>query len=495
MKLSNYVLILVVSILLPIVAPAAPADARPSGDSLARRINSLLNKPGLREGFQGVLIKSLKSGRTLYARNADSLFVPASNNKILTACAALGVLGIDFRWHTRVLATSRPDKDGVVNGDLVLQGSGDPILTADDLNALAGQLKAAGIHRITGNLRFDDYRFDRQFLGETWAWDDEPYYYSAQISALNVDENVVVVHVQPGTGIGDPVGVSVTPLADYATVHCTAVTTAKGTPVGLDVTRRRGRNTILISGSLPAGIAPAKDPAIAVTYEDPPRFAATLFRSDLIKAGIEIAGGTLEGHSPVGAVLLADHLSPAMPEVLRRLNKPSDNLIAECLLKSVGAQIDGQGTGGEGGTACLAARTWFRTIGLRMSEVRQADGSGLSRDNFVSPRNIVRTLVWFTKQPWFRQYDESLPVAGVDGTLARRMKGTAAAGNCHAKTGYVSHVSTISGYVRTADGQPLVFSILMNNHLCPNRVCEQAQDAIVVLLASLRGNAGAHQSD
>src|SRR5579871_94939 len=454
-----------------------------SDPGLVKAIDRILDVPGLEPGFQGIFVQSLSDQRVLYQRNADHIFMPASNNKLLTSGAALALLGKDFTYHTRIFRTGPVTPDGTMEGDLVIQGAGDPILSLEDMQDLAWQVRRAGIQRISGDLRADDSRFDREWLGDVWAWDDEPYYYSAQISALNVNENVAQVQVTPGHKAGGLLSVAVMPVKGYLQVVNLGSTGPAKSKSMLSVERLRGRNIVVVSGSLPLDVAAKDNGSVPVTIENPALFAVTLLSEDLRACGVSI-GGQIKVGLPVArnAVEVAEHVSPPLSTILRRLNKPSDNLIAECLMKTVGAVKTGRGTGGTGGTGEQAARDWYRSIGLDLTRVRQADGSGLSRENFVSPHNLVRLLTYLHSRPDFDVFYQSLPIAGADGSLWYRMKGTHAAYNCHAKTGYISTVSSISGYVFTRDGEMLVFSMLMNNHVVSNSICTAAQDAIVKLL-------------
>jgi D-alanyl-D-alanine carboxypeptidase/D-alanyl-D-alanine-endopeptidase (penicillin-binding protein 4) len=452
---------------------------------LVRAIDAALDNPGIQTGFQGIVIQSLTDGTLLYTRNPDKVFLPASNNKLLTSGIALATLGSDYVWRTRLYRIGPLTDEGVVQGDLVLRGAGDPILTSEDLDDMVQQALRAGVRSITGNLYYDDSLFDRQRLGDLWAWDDEPYYYSAQISALNLDENLVTLQAKPGRKVGARVQVTVTPTQRYVRLQVSAVTGPAKSKYGLIFDRVRGQNLITVSGTLPIDVAAADNPAVRLTIEDPSRFTALVLAERLRQAGIAILGGVRDGSPvPANTPVVAEHESIPLAQMLRRLNKPSDNLIAECLLKTVGAERRQQGTSGEEGTGEQEARTWFAKIGLDVSRLHIVDGSGLSRVDFVSPRNLVRLLAYIHTQPYFSILYDSLPIAGVDGTLYRRMRGTAAEKNCHGKTGYVSHVSSLSGYVTTRDGEMLAFSILMNNYLAPVSQCTAAQDKIVELLAN-----------
>ena len=459
--------------------PPASSDA-----TLTRALDTILDAPELQSGFCGVCIQSLKDKSILYERNADHVFLPASNNKLLTSAAALGILGSDFTYSTRLAYTGTLDSDGTLNGDLYLRGSGDPILSLADLDTLVQQAARSGLKRVKGSLRYDDIAFDRQWLGEGWEWDDEAGYDAAQISALNVNHNVVLVTLAPAGKIGEHPTVHVQPAESYVTIVNTATTgPAKSKPTFI-VDRKEGRNTLLIFGSIPLDAPAGKPFSVSVSIEDPARFTATLCMDSLAKAGIHLDSTRLSDTPvPPVATLLAEHRSPPLSELIKRMNKPSDNLMAECLLKTVGAARKGQGTGGSGGTAAQAARAWFGTVGLDLTRLRQSDGSGLSRHNYVSPRNLVHLLAYCQTRPDFATFYDSLPIAGVDGTLRNRMKTTSAANNCRAKTGTLSHVTALSGYVTTRDGELLAFSLLMNNNLISAASDRIAQDKIVTLLA------------
>ena len=472
------------TILLLASVPRCLADDTGMGadTALVERIDALLADKTLQTGFQGILIQSLKNHTTLYERNADKVFLPASNNKLLTSGAALSLMGPAFVYTTKVVAGSPPDRHGVLHADLSLVGSGDPILSTADLTELARALKTAGVKRIEGAVTANDSLFDQQRLGDGWTWDDEPFYYSAQVSALNLNENLVSIRVFPGEKEGDPVRVVVTPTEKYMTIQNLAKTAAAKTKATISVDRLRGQNTLVISGALASDTTDEAAPKVPVTVENPTQFALTVFREALTQEGIHFGKKSLP--VPSTTVTLAEHRSVPLSQILKLLNKPSDNLIAECLLKTVGAFKKGRGTAGSSGTGAQSAREFFTSIGMDVAHLNQADGSGLSRFNFVSPRAFVQLLTYLHDQPTFPALYDSLPIAGVDGSLRNRLKNTLAENNCHAKTGYISRASSLSGYITTKDGDMLVFSILMNNHLATNALPVSIQDKIVLLLAN-----------
>ena len=453
---------------------------------LVRAIDKILDVPGLQTGFQGVVIQSLRDNAIMYERNGDQVFLPASNNKLLTSCAALALLGPDFVYQTQLLTNGKLSEAGTLQGDLILKGSGSPILSIEDLDVLAKQAKAAGLKRVRGKLGFDDSRFDRNWIGNDWASDDLSSYYAAEVSGLNVNHNIIKATASPGAVAGDPVKVEITPPLPYLVVQNRARTGKRKSENSLTFDRLRGQNVVVVSGSLPLDIAPDKPPSETLTIENPPRFTATLMQTALKKQGVKFDDDEI---APLTATeepeILAEHTSVPLSEILIQMNKPSDNLIAECLMKTIGAVKKNKGTWEDG---ISVAKEWFGTIGMDTTRVSQADGSGLSRFNYVSPRNYVKLLAWYYKRPNFPILYDSLAIAGVDGTLAQFGNKTALQGNLRAKDGYIGNVSSLTGFVKSKDGEIFIFSILMNNHLAKNAVCRTAQAKIALLLAEYKGD-------
>ena len=471
---------LFVCLIITLVLISSAAHAVTKAD-LPAFIDQALADPALKHGLQGVLIRSLKDDAQLYEKNSDLVFIPASNFKLIVSSASLDILGPDYRMKTALRMTGDVSSRGVLKGDLILVGGGDPVFKRADLQEMAAKVKALGVKTVIGNVIGDDTRFDDQRLGDGWCWDDEPYYYSAQISGLNLDENVVGVWVRPGAKEGDPAAVEVVPATKYMIVESACVTGAAASEKVVWVNRERGKNVIRVSGSVPLDLKPTSAEE-AITMEEPTLFACASF-IDLLKAeGIQVRGRAIVGKTPETARLVAEHESPPMSEMLRLLNKPSDNLIAECLLKNLGAAIKGKGTANAGAEAEIE---FLKKIGGDVTAVKINDASGLCRSDYVSPKNLVAILKYMYGHKDSKVFIDSLPIAGVDGTLRSRMKSTSAQGNVRAKTGYIGRVSSLSGYVTTKAGEPLVFSIMMNGHLCPNSSATAVQNKIAEALASL----------
>jgi PBP4 family serine-type D-alanyl-D-alanine carboxypeptidase len=448
--------------------------ARADQAELAARIDAALLRLG-RYTTAAVRVYSLDTKEVLYERNADLSLNPASNMKLLTSATAFAKLGPEYRFTTRVLAAAKPGADGVLHGDLVLQGGGDPTLETADLEKLAEAVRAAGIRRVEGGLVADDFRFSTDRLGNGWNWDDEPFYYSAQVSALSVNRNVLYVDVRPGKA-GEPPVVQVRPIEGVLQIESHPLTGAAGTPTRLNVQRQRARNGVRVDGSIAEDAEPVLNRLVSV--EEPQLYAAALFRKLLSERGVEVTAPTR--HAQLSApVEIAAHQSGPLSEIMAKLNKPSDNLFAELLLRELGKQVKGKG---DWETGSEVVEGWLKEIGVDAGGVRVNDGSGLSRLDLVTARALSDMLIHIQTQPWKDAFVASLPVAGVDGTLRARLQGTKAASNVRAKTGTLLHVSGLSGYASGAAGERLVFSILVNHHagaLSAKRV----EDMIAVALA------------
>jgi D-alanyl-D-alanine carboxypeptidase/D-alanyl-D-alanine-endopeptidase (penicillin-binding protein 4) len=452
-------------------------------EPLATQIEAALLRLGP-HASSAVRVVSLSRGEVLYERNPDLSLSPASNMKLFTAAAALAQLGPDYRFRTTVTAGRKPDEKGVLAGDLVLVGGGDPVLETEHLDQLAAAVRASGLRKVRGRLLVDDSRFDSVRLGMGWEWDDEPFYYSAQISALNVNRGVITVRVAPGESVDAPARITLDPMlpSELVRIESNATTGAEGTAATLVVTRARGKNEIRISGKVPLAGEGAGTEGVrrVVTVEEPQLYAGLLFRALLSKHGVDVRGPVASGRAPEAGVVVGSRESPPLAEVAALLNKPSDNLVAEMLLKELGFKLGGKGTAPAG---AAAVATWLREQGIDAAGVRMNDGSGLSRHDLVTARAVSELLIRADRANWKPSFVASLPVAGVDGTLRLRMRGGPAQGKLAAKTGTLAYVSALAGYVTTAAGERLAFSVLINNYagaLSAKRV----EDLIGVALAS-----------
>jgi D-alanyl-D-alanine carboxypeptidase/D-alanyl-D-alanine-endopeptidase (penicillin-binding protein 4) len=454
---------------------------------LTERLDPLLDAEPYRGVVSGVMVKSLDRGDLLYERNGTSLLTPASNVKLFTSSAALGMLGPDTRLHTRLFRTG-PIRKGVLQGDLILQGGGDPTLATEGplrvqegptIEQMVKDIQAAGISRVNGNVIVDAAAFTDDVYGHGWSWDDESEYYQPQITALSLNRGTVRLDYLPGGQPGDPIRLSVTPKTRYVEVINTSVTGPAGSENTLSISRDRGTNTIRVSGSLPLDF---QGDYTRVPVENPHLYAGEVLREQLEKAGIAFdrPGAARTGTAPRISVLIRDYPSPPLSEIIRYMNKNSDNFYAEMLIRVLGLEEKGVGTA-QAGTEAINA--YLRQLGLDFRP-DLVDGSGLSRKDQLSAEELVQLLIAVSRSSVAAPFTDSLPVAGVDGTLGSRMRNTAAANNLRAKTGSLTDVSALSGYVRTKDGERLVFSMIMNGYTAGS--LRQLQDTIGVTLAEFQ---------
>ncbi|QFZ20213.1 D-alanyl-D-alanine carboxypeptidase/D-alanyl-D-alanine endopeptidase [Saccharothrix syringae] len=473
-----------------VLGVAAGAAAEP-GDPLVADLDRLLGEPRLTSAAVGLVVRDADTGDLLYDRSGRTRFQPASTAKLLTAAAALEGLGPDHRWDTDLAATG-PVRGSVLLGDLYLRGTGDPTALAGDYDALAARLAASGVRVVRGALVADDTWFDQVPLGTGWAWDDETYSYNAQTSALtfapdtDYEPGSVVVRVSPGAE-GGPARVRVEPPVEVE-VRNTAVTAAGG---GVRVQRAHGTNVVHVDGSIAPG---AGDHVARVAVDGPTALVAGLFRRSLEAHGVVVTGGTEFRATPASARVLARHRSMPLRELLVPFLKLSNNLHAEALVKTLGRRWHGEGSWSAG---LRAVASLLSGLGVDVTASRLVDGSGLSRMDAVSPEVLVALLGAARAEPWFADWYGALPVAGrpdrlEGGTLRNRMAGTAAAGNVRAKTGTLTGVSALAGYVTTADGRRLVFSLVSNNYV--SAAPKDLEDAVAVRLASDRAGQGQPQA-
>jgi len=489
-RLTLFVAVLVLfagalfAVLPGVVAPATAQDR----DTLGKDLDAILADPGLGGADVGLVVRTL-DGETLYNRSGDRRQQPASNAKLVTSAVAMELLGPDYRFDTTA-AASGPVAGGVLDGDLYLRGTGDPTMLATDYDALAAQVAAAGVTTVSGGLVADDTWFDTVRLGYGWAWDDEPYYYSAQTSALTAapdtdyDAGSIIVNVAPGAE-GAPAVVTTEPPTDYVTIQNTAVTGAAGAEAAVTVDRVHGANTITVSGSIPADGAPTKE---WMAVWEPTGYAAALFRAALGAHGVTVTGPTTGGATPADATRLAAHESMPLVELAVPFLKLSNNMHAEILMKAIGRKAADDGSWHAGVEAVAAT---LPNLGIDPATVSLVDGSGLSRMDQIAPDQLASLLVAASGKPWFAQWYAALPIAGnpdrlVGGTLRNRMRGTPAEGNVHAKTGSLTGVSSLSGYVDSASGERLVFSMVTNNTIGLD--AKVLEDAVAIRLAGKSGD-------
>jgi len=430
---------------------------------LKKQIDALVaGAPTLRGAHVGLLAVDTARKTTLYSLNADEDFEPASNFKLLVGSASLDKLGTQFAFVTQVLGSGSV-ADGTLTGDLYLRGGGDAHLTAADLDAAAAAVAAAGIMRVTGSVIGDATRYDNQRIPGGWDLDDLPYYYAPPISALDLEENVVNIYMSPGAGVGAPVSLRVEPAegAFAFTIDnrlTTGETTSKDTS---DLLRPWDQpNTIRLTGNYPLGAKESGD--IRAAVPDPAAYAVDVFARALAAHGVALGGAEQTGGAaPSGAQVLWTHSSEPMPQLMADFWWPSDNLMGELFLKELSTAA-GSTPGSDRGGAAFE-RTWLQSIGVDPSTVSITDGSGLSNYDRITPRAWVAILQHDWNGPNREVVLGALPVAGVVGTLRRSFLKTPAERNVWAKTGSISHVRTITGFIRTQRHGAVSFSLLVDD--------------------------------
>ncbi|MGW1677432.1 D-alanyl-D-alanine carboxypeptidase/D-alanyl-D-alanine endopeptidase [Saccharopolyspora sp. NPDC002376] len=469
-------------------ALVAPTGAAPTGpDALRSDLDEILADPRLDGSHAGVVVRDPATDEVLYSRQAAARATPASNAKLLTSAASLEALGPDYKFRTEVVTDAR-QAGPVLLGDLHLRGTGDPTMLAAEYDRLAEQVAASGIRVVQGGLRTDDTWFDDVPLGTGWAWDDEPYYYSARISALTVapdtdfDAGTAMVRVSP-TAEGQSAQVQLDPPTDVVQIDNQTTTSAADGEPDVVVERDHGGSRVVVSGSVPAGAEPVVD---FTTVPDPSAYAADVFAKALGAHGVQVRNAGAKA-APDGARVLADRQSMPLRELLVPFMKLSNNGHAEVLIKAMGREVRGEGSWAAG-LEVLDEK--LRGMGLSPEVLRMVDGSGLSRMDSVTPEQLTVLLDNARERPWFQSWYDSLPVAGVadrmvGGTLRNRMGGTAAENNVHAKTGSLTGVTSLSGYVTAANGRDLVFSVLFNDFV--SDAPQDLEDAIAIRLAEYRG--------
>jgi serine-type D-Ala-D-Ala carboxypeptidase/endopeptidase (penicillin-binding protein 4) len=440
-------------------------------------IDAVINRPIFKRMRWGILIKPLSSPQTLYSRDAEKYFIPASNTKLFTTAAALQKLGANFRIRTSVY------QDG--EGILRVVGRGDPSLKNEQLTILAKQLYQKGIREIN-QLIADDSYFQGEVVHPSWQWEDVQFYYGAPVNSLIVNENATVLTFVPQK-IGHPLKIQWSnPLEAYRwKVQNDSVTAPENEPSDVEVYRDLKGQSLRIKGQLPVN---SKPDTTAIAVFDPARNFLQNFRLILIKTGINVKQASINtidnsGHNQLEIAAVE---SPPLSELLVETNINSNNLYTESLLRSLAEkqQLPKNQTTADLGLQAL--KNTLTELGIEPNSYMIVDGSGLSRKNLISPEALVKILQVMGKSSHAEIFRGSLPVAGVSGTLKNRFLNTSAQGIVQAKTGTMMGVVSLSGYVNVPNYETLVFSIIVNQSEQPATVVRKAMDEIVVLLTQLK---------
>lgn len=505
----------------PTPTPEPPATPTPTPTPSARvanttrtlpalqaSISDVLRRPELEAAMVGIKVVSLDSGKVLFEENAKKLLRPASNLKLYTVAAAIDRLTPDYRFQTSVYATSRPNSSGVLRGDLTIYGRGDPSIAArfnngdyfKGVNDLAAQIAAAGVKRVEGDLVGDESYFEGAPYGSGWNWEDLHWWYGAEVSSLTINDNALDLLIKPGADVGQPAVITTGPPDPLLKIVNKVVTGQRSSRRDLNMYRTLNSDTLEIVGSIPlddrgftAGIG-MSHPALLFVY---------LLRTALAQRGVTVTGKSRTipaanflgmGPAPQAPTRLelASMQSPPFGVVAAQTLKPSQNLYTEIILRTLGKVAGPTATPTNNIRTNEAAglevvKTFLKEAGVNVTPLSLTDGSGLSRNDMITPEASVQLLTYMSRHRYASAFREALPIAGVDGTLRNRMRGTVAENNVRAKTGSLSSAATLSGYVTTAAGENLVFSIMVNNYPEDTEVRTLCIDPIAILLASFAG--------
>ncbi|WP_010096495.1 D-alanyl-D-alanine carboxypeptidase/D-alanyl-D-alanine-endopeptidase [Ornithinibacillus scapharcae] len=458
--------------------------------TLQEILNQVLNHHAIKGSTTGVSVRNADTGELVYSYYGDHRLHPASNMKMLTSIAALDTLGEEHKFSTEVLTDGKVNGK-VLQGNLYLKGKGDPTLLKEDLDQLASQLKAKGITKIKGDLVGDDSWYDDVRLSQDLNWSDEPFYTGAQISALTLSPNndydagTLIVEVYPAKEVGKSPIVKLTPHTDYVTIVNKASTVKDGNNRTISIDREHGSNQIIIEGNIPVSGSMARS---WVSVWEPTGYVLDVFKKSLTTQGIQFIGNTKTtlGTTPKNAELLVSKQSITLKELLIPFMKLSNNGHGEVLTKEMGKVVHGEGSWDKGLEVLTEVTTQY---GINAENILLRDGSGMSHKNLITANDLSQLLYAIQKKDWYPSFEKSLPVAGnserfIGGTLRYRMTDSAATNNVKAKTGSLTGVSSLSGYVTSKDGQKLVFSILVNNYIESPSTIRTIEDTIATKLAN-----------
>jgi D-alanyl-D-alanine carboxypeptidase/D-alanyl-D-alanine-endopeptidase (penicillin-binding protein 4) len=503
-SLAFLLLVLTVGVCSPATAQA-PFSKTAAGKRLTKAIDDTLATETFAGAFWGLHVVNLRTGSVLYSQNADRNFVPASNVKLLTTAAALEQLGPDFEYVTKVYADG-PVTNGTLEGNLIVRGTGDPTIGGyeqrDDPTQIfrqwADSLRARGINHIAGNIIGDDNHLDETPLGHGWSWSDITYAYAAQIGALVFNENTIDLEVR-GRRIGQPARITWEPFGtDYVTIVNRSRTVPYRVAEDEEYQRLMGTNTIHVQTK----VHPNGRESESITISNPTLYFTHVLRHILLEEGISVDGQAVDlddtgirlQYESDAVQRVASYTSPPLAHIAQTLNYESQNLYAEQLLRTLATTVppDSIDEDLSPGSSPLGVKVVRETLGaakVDTSRIEVVDGSGLSRQNLVQPRSMVRLLQYMWLHPnaaVSSAFYDALPKGGEDGTLEYRFQGSAPAhANVRAKTGTLSNTSALSGYVNSDTGTPIAFSLFCNHHMADGHQVRSAQDVIVNTIARL----------
>ena len=498
-----------------VIQPKTATDLPPSQmrSDLARfsiRVDQALAEAHAEKGYWGMIVLDAQTGDTLYDLNSNRYFVPASNTKVFTTALALATFGPDYRFRTTIESSGTLNENGILRGDLIFVGRGDPDLSNHKLPfqdklqregpagkvlaEMADVIAAKSVKQIEGDVIGDDSFFPYDPYPAGWTTGDLFFGFGAPVSAISFNDNSLSIDVQPGDRAGVPALVSIEPCDGSDSLAYDITTAEHNSKLKLEVVRQPGSPSTLLRGSIPLSSPPTK---LDLAMSDPAACAARALKKLLEARGVRVMGQARVHHAPpqepgvlfappteasspqAQRLVLAEHFSVPLIEVVRLLAKISQNLHSEILLRAVAREKSGVGSTEAG---LKVEQDFLKSAGVPDGDVILEDGSGLTRDNLVTPRAMATLLRYIAAQPWGEAYISTLPVAGKDGTLENRLKNTVAAGRIQAKTGSLEHVRSMSGFATTLGGAKLIFSMFENNSAQTGPDAVAAFDAISIAM-------------
>ncbi len=465
---------------------------------MQKDLAEVFDDPKFEHALWGVHVEDAATGEVVYARNNEKFVIPASNMKLFVGAAMFETFGAEFQFATEIHATG-PIRDGVLNGSLIVRGGGDPSIGGrfhknDRLYIFrqwAAELKKKGIEKIDGNIIGDDDLFEDAPYGKGWQWDDLPYWYAAKVSALSFNDNCIDLLIEPGRSVGAPAVIKASPKTDYVTIDNQTVTLKRRPRSDRELKELVYRpspdgRSITVKGPVLTRQKRFQDWA---AISNPTLYTVSVFREVLIQQGIEVTGDAVDIDDikkPLkeeSRQLVVEWKSPPLSKLLRVLLNNSQNLYGEMFLRYLGAKDSGYGTA-KAGARAIADR--MKKLGVPDGEYLVADGSGLSRENLVTPRAVCALLKAMLTSPHSETFLNSLPVAGERGSLSGRMRKAPTVGNVRAKTGSINGVRALSGYVESGDRDLFVFSFIVNNYQTSGTSPTRLQDRACALIVGFK---------
>ncbi|BBM86547.1 D-alanyl-D-alanine carboxypeptidase/D-alanyl-D-alanine endopeptidase [Candidatus Uabimicrobium amorphum] len=445
------------------------------------QIRTLLNDPAIASAHVGVHIENLETGEIVYSQNPYKLFLPASNLKVVTTACALSLLGPDYQYETKLYTDGKID-NGILQGNLYIRGCGDPTINEHHyeekshvFRSWANTLKQMGIRKVQGQVIGDVTVFGNAEIGYGWEKDDLIYYYGAKTSSLTFNDNCIDLVISPASEVGKLAIVTQKPLPDYLKTHNHVTTSVKDSSRSLKYMRDSAFAGLKVSGQMPVG-ADAKIFSTAVP--NPADFFLANVLQTFNKQGIHCEKYTIsQAVDYTNKKPLFTHKSPPLRDIIKIINKQSNNLYAETVWKTMGLEI-----GGSRNNVVEVEKKFLEKLGIAAEDIFIVDGSGLSRHNMIAPQQMIQILKYMHRSPHAQVFRDSLAIGGKDGTLRNRWRNNEAAGSIFGKSGYLTRVITLCGYVYSKAGGKYAFSIMVNNYKTRNVAIRNIQDQITTIL-------------